>query len=718
MYSKKVIATNVKRYENYYKRTLVRHPVKTCRVAVDHFNDLLLEDGSLDPKKRPNGLLPDEKAFIKNEIALCRIDFVYWLQRYVFIKDADTDTLILFNPNAAQKIMLDLWGMLEEMGLAVAVICLKARQHGISTLTEMAVAHRIQFKRDVNAIVGSSDPTKSEMMSKMMEVCWANQPWWMMPSRTVDRRGSLIEFGGMNSGVSIQHGSQFTGIGRGTTPSTVHLSEVASFENPEELIDASLMGAFHESPDRFIVLESTAEGNSGYWFDTWNVAVNSWPRTLFYPVFIPWFVATTLYPAAAELKRNPVPENWEPATLTLTHKQKAELYVASRPELRKHLGKDWILSREKMWWWECTREAYKAKKELNLFLQEFTSDPDESFQSTNISAFDADLIAELRDETKSQPPAAVYSITGATVSDRLVADARDADSKQSPITVRAYWDHSIPPLDYELFPLKFRSYAEDPMDRLYVWEPPQPNIKYVLGVDTSDGVGQDRSIVQVLRLKNPFDPNDFDEQVAEFASPYVNSRDLWPIVLAIATWYSTPQNGKLEQNRVVIECNGNGETVQHEIRKLGWWNFHPWEHYDNKRHAQSNKIGWFTNVRTRSMAVDTLVSSIRDGWLKIRSPWFVQEMQAFERDEGRQALRAAYGSHDDRLMSCAFALCSSYIHEITTDGRTFFSHQRKRMTAKGEKQLQGLTQAQLTAQWLKEQGAGKKSYPGSYNPYG
>jgi hypothetical protein len=717
VYSKKVIASNVKRYESYYNRPLVRHPVKTCRQAVDHFDDLLLDDGSLDPKKRPNGLLPDEKAFIKNEIALCRIDFVYWLRRYCFIKNVDSDTLVLFDPNAAQKIIIDVWAMLEEQGFAVACICLKARQAGISTLTEMAVAHRIQFKRDVNAIVGSSDPTKSEMMSKMMEVCWDNQPWWMMPSRTVDRRGSLIEFGGMNSGVSIQHGSQFTGIGRGTTPSTIHLSETASFQNPEELIDASLMGAFHESPDRFIVLESTAEGNSGYWFDSWYLAVSGWPKTLFYPIFLPWFVVTSLYPTVAELKRNPIPENWEPATLTLTHKQKAELYVASRPELCKHLGKGWTLSREKMWWWECSREAYKAKKELNLFLQEFCSDPDEAFQSTNISAFDADLIAELRDETKSKPPAAVYSITGATVSDRLVADARDADSSQSPISVRAHWDRSIPPLDYELFPLKFRSYAEDPMDRLYVWEPPQPNIKYVLGVDTSDGVGQDRSIVQVLRLKNPFDPNDYDEQVAEFASPYVNSRDLWPIVLAIATWYSTPQNGKLEQNRVVIECNGNGETVQHEIRKLGWWNFHPWEHYDNKRASQSNKIGWFTNVRTRSMAVDALVSSIRDGWLKIRSPWFVQEMQAFERDEGRQALRAAYGSHDDRLMSCAFALCSSYIHEITTDGRTFYSHQRKRMTAKGEKQLQGLSQAQLTAQWLKEQSVGKKPYSGNYSPY-
>jgi hypothetical protein len=501
----------------------------------------------------------------------------------------------------------------------------------------------------------------------------------------------------------------------------VHNSEVASFLNPAELIDASLMGAFHESADRFMVLESTAEGNTGWWFDTWEHAKETWPRTLLRPIFLPWFVGNDLYPTAAQMRRNPIPENWEPAKLTLLHKQKAELYVRTNKDLRKYLGKSWTMPLEQMWWWECERENYQRKKELNLFLQEYPADDEEAFQSTNISAFDIDLISQLRDETRSVAPKAVFSITGGSVSPRLMADNRDVDhdmAKDYTIPITAHWNPVVLPIHFELIPLKFRSYQEDPLGRMYVWEFPKKNTQYVIGVDTSDGIGQDRAVIQVIRLRNAFDPLDYDEQVAEFASDNVNSRDLWPLCLAIATWYTTPINGKITQLRQVIECNGNGESVQYELQKLGWWNFHPWEHYDNRSLVRSNKIGWYTNARTRQMAVDTLISSLRDGWLRIHSPWFVKEMQTFERNEGRQSLRAAYGAHDDRLMPLSFAMCSTYIHEITTDGRSFFAAQRKRKHDL-DGRVSGVRPADQTMQLLKELGAGNSGPTrGSYNPYG
>lgn len=721
MYSRKIVRRSEALYFQKTKKKLVRHSVLACRKAVAHLNSLLTDDGEIDKHKRPNGLFPNERDFIRNEIALCRIDFVYWLMRYAFVKNRTTDDLTLFNPYIAQKIVINIWGQLEEAGLAIACIILKARQHGISSLTEMAVAHRVIFKQNVNAIIGSSDPGKSTEMSKMIEICLSHLPWWMLPEQTVGKRGEQIEFGKQNSGISIQHGSQFTGIGRGTTPSTVHLSEVASFLNPAELIDASLMGAFHESSDRFIVLESTAEGNTGYWHDSWENAVETWPRTLLRPIFLPWFIAIDLYPTAAQMRRNPIPLNWEPAKRTSDHRDSAELYASTNPDLIKYLGKDWRMSPEQMYWWECERENYLRKKELNLFLQEYCSNPEEAFQSTNISAFDVDLVSQLRDETRAQSPIAVFSITGGSVSPRLMADNRDIDyklAKDLTIPITARWNKSVLPVNFELVPLKFRSYQEDPLGRLYVWQLPQKNTRYVIGVDTSDGIGQDRAVIQVIRLRSAFDPYDFDEQCCEFASDNVNSRDLWPLCLAVGTWYTTPSaNGKFEQIRQVIECNGNGESVQYELQKLGWWNFHPWEHYDNKRAQQSNKIGWYTNSRTRQMAVDTLISSLRDGWLKIHSPWFVKEMQTFERNEGRQSLRAAFGAHDDRLMPLSFAMCSTYIHEITTDGRSFFAAQRKRQHDI-DNQVNGVRPSEQTALLMKELGQQRGTpYSGKYSPY-
>lgn len=713
MYSPRTIKRNSQLYKQNRGVELVRYSVKACREMVQRL-DALIDSNSGELTRKLN---EKERDFIRNERNLCRIDFVYWLRRYVFIKHRTTDTLVLFDPNIAQKIVLNIWAQLEDAGLAVACICLKARQLGISTLSECAVAHRVQFKKNVNAIIGSSDPGKSTEMSKMVEVCWANQPWWLMPSRTTSKRGELIEFAGMNSGISIQHGSQFTGIGRGTTPSTVHLSEVASFINPEELIDASLIPSFHESEDRFMILESTAEGNTGWWYDSWQQAIQKWPRTLLRPVFLPWFVGKDLYPTTAQSRRNPVPVNWEPAKLTMLHKQKAELYVRKQRDLKRYLGKDWTMPLEQMWWWECERENYKNKKILNKFLQEFCSDDEESFQSSNISAFDTDLVSQLRDETRSEEPVAVFALTSPAISERLYPDRRDIDHEMPTIPIIANWNRTVDKVNFELVPLKFNSYQEDPLGRLYVWEFPQPDTKYVIGVDTSDGIGQDRAIIQVIKLRNVFNPADCDAQVAEFASDNVNSRDLWPMCLAIGTWYTTINNGKLEQIRQVIECNGNGEAVQHDLAKLGWWNFHPWEHYDNYHQQRTNKIGWFTNVRTRQMAVDTLISSLRDGWFRIRSPWFVQEMQTFERNINRQSLRAAFGAHDDRLIMTGAALCSTYIHEITTDGRSFFAAQRKLKRDRDELGAGTVRASELAGELVKETMKRNSPYTGSYNPY-
>lgn len=715
MYSTKVIKQNMALYRHSTGRALKRHTIRDCRRNVEHFNSLLQEDGTLDPKQRPSGLLTEEKNYIRNEIALCRIDFVYWLSRYVYISHKETGQLILFTPNTAQRIVLSIWAEMEERKLAIAFLSIKARQLGISTLSEMTVAHRVQFRRNINAIIGSSDPEKSKLMSHMMEVCWDNQPWWMVPKMTARRAGTLFEFGRQNSAVSIQHGTQFSGIARGTTTNCVHLSELADFDNPTELVDASLMGAAHESPSLFLALESTAKGRDNWVHHSWRDSKENWPRTLLRAIFLPWYVADDMYPPQTFLRRNPIPDNWEPETATANCAEKAALYVRNYAPVRKILGNDWAMSRAQQWWWECKRAQAVKKRQLKSFLSETPGDDIEAFQSTNSSAFDSELIATLRDRVMTTEPH-VFGFMGDAISARRYPDKREIKPGLPPIPVTCRWRPDVPAIQFELVPLKFESYQEDPNGRLYLWKFPRAGHKYVVGVDTSDGIGQDRSVLQVIRLRDPFDPNDLDEQVAEFASAYINSRDLWPLALCLGTYYSTPDSsGRIEQIRQVIECNGNGESVQYELQKLGWWNFHPWMHYDNKRPQHHNKIGWFTNIRTRSMAVDTVVSAMRDEWLTVNSPWLVEEMDSFERDEFRQSLRAGFGAHDDRIMSLAFALFSSYVHEITTDGRSFFSA-RKRPVGEA---VSGIRPDHLTEQLMKELSQPQNPYTqtGDYNPY-
>jgi hypothetical protein len=640
--------------------------------------------------------------------------------RYAFVRHKETGQLVLFIPNLAQRIVLSIWAMLEEKGLAITFLSVKARQLGISSLSEMAIAHRVQFQPNINSVVSSSDPEKSKLMAKMMEICWDNQPWWMVPEITARRAGQLIEFGKQNSAVSIQHGTQFSGISRGSTVNACHLSELVDYDNPRELIDASLMGAKHESKHLFMALESTAKGRDNWLHDAWRTAKERWPKTLLYPIFLAWFVSDEgdMYPSKTYLIRNPIPDDWEPKAGTLKMRDTAELYVRTYPPVRKFLGRDWKMRPEQMWWWENERDEAVKKRQLTRFMAETPSNDIEAFQSSNISAFDSELVAELRDRALATTPH-VFAFTGDAVSERLYPDKRDVRGDLPEIPIQARWRRDVPAINFNLVPLKFESFQEDPNGRLYIWEFPKENNVYVIGADTAEGIGQDRSVLQVIRLRNQWDPHDLDRQVAEFASSFTNARDLWPLALALGTYYSTPDSkGKIEQIRQVIECNGGGESVQYELQKLGWWNFHPWKSYDNKKQTHYNKIGWFTNYRTRAMAVDTIVCALRDEWLVMNSPWFVEEMDSFERDETRQSLRAGWGSHDDRIMSVAFALFSSYVDEITTDGRSFFTSRKK--PGEDVPAVTGVRPSDLTQQLLKELGQ-RSNDPykssGNYRPY-
>jgi len=651
---------------------LVPHSIPEVKEQTTRLNELLGDDGRM-----VRALSSKEQEWILNESLMCRFDFKYWATRYAWIKHYSEPRIIRFEPNIAQNICIDIWAMLEERGSAIAIQQLKARQLGVSTLTELAVAHRVQFYKHVNAVVGSSDPQKSFKMAQMMERCWENQPWWMMPRQTKYESGRLIEFGDLKSVVSIQHGSQFAGISRGDTPTVAHLSELADFINPEELVDASLLKAMHSSPWMFLILESTAKGRQNWWHDTWNYSKQYFSSGMarLFPMFLPWFIGSDIYPDETWLHDHPVPREFQPSQLTQHHAERAAAAVEADPLLQRYLGEGWKMPLSQMWWWEVTRHEHAAKKELPQFYSETPVDDMEAFQSTNVSAFDSDTLTAYRENTKN--PLGVFGFVGRgdQVPYRLQPDRREIDPNLPPITIRARWNPSIEPFECQLVPLKFTGYANtDYNGKLFLWEMPEENELYGIGVDTGDGIGLDRSVLEVVRKGNL---ERADAQVAEFASPYVNAFDLWPICMAVGTLFSPRFDGELRQAKMVIDCLKNGESTQWELRKHGWSNFHLWVRLDNKKvnQAQAHKLGWFANSWARAMMMDYAIKALRDDYIDINSPWFVDEMADLERDEFRQSLKAVHGGHDDRFTALGQVFISLHIMEIR--GRMTSSFQQR-----------------------------------------
>jgi hypothetical protein len=466
----------------------------------------------------------------------------------------------------------------------------------------------------------------------------------------------------------------------------VHNSELSSFEDPEDSVDASLLRAVHPSVWVLMDFESTAMGRHNWWHRTWIYSKENWEsgRARLRPVFLPWFVGKDIYPTATEMRTHPVPKDWQPPSIVIKHAEKAEAYVKANKLLRKYLGENWKMPIEQMWFWEKTRAEYAAKKELGKFYQEMCSNDLEAFQADTTSVFDVDVISAYRECARD--PKGVYGIIGnqSEIPLRMHPERRDIDSNKPIIEVSCNWTQRGKPQTFDLVPLKFEGYSHfDPMGKLLIYEWPEEGELYGLGVDTADGLGLDRTVVEVCRkgslLKN-------DQQSAEWVSPFVNAYDLWPICMAMGTLYSTMVNGSLRQAKQVIECKGNGENVQLELRKRGWRNFHQWMRYDNKRLNQnsSNKFGWFTNSWSRDMLMDMLIKALRDGWLDIFSPYFADEMADLQRDENRQSLRALYGGFDDRIMAMGMIYISLHILEVRGKQKSIFEQRLEYKNQQGQ----------------------------------
>jgi hypothetical protein len=190
----------------------------------------------------------------------------------------------------------------------------------------------------------------------------------------------------------------------------------------------------------------------------------------------------------------------------------------------------------------------------------------------------------------------------------------------------------------------------------------------------------DRSVLEVVRKGN-LERN--DAQVAEFVNPYNNAFDLWSICMAVGTLYSPKIDGHIRQAKMVIDCLKNGESTQWELRKHGWGNFHIWTRLDNKKiHlAKANKLGWFANSWARAMMMDYAIKALRDEFVDINSPYFVDEMADLERDEYRQSLKAVFGGHDDRFVAFGQVFISMYMMEIRGN---MASTTEKRMSLKAQ----------------------------------
>jgi len=182
-------------------------------------------------------------------------------------------------------------------------------------------------------------------------------------------------------------------LGQGRQFDLGHITEVAFFPYPA-MIELDYFPAIPQGMNTLQMFESTANGRGNFWHQFSEEVRKGYHRRWSY-IFVPYYVNDTKYTA------NPPPA-WVPSELTLSHAKK--VYSTSR----EFVGKDVLLSKPQLYWYETEYNSAIKRGTLNFFLTNFCATPEESFQHSNQSAFSTETIQRLRLRTK---PGMAYEVT-------------------------------------------------------------------------------------------------------------------------------------------------------------------------------------------------------------------------------------------------------------------------------------------------------------------
>jgi len=184
-------------------------------------------------------------------------------------------------------------------------------------------------------------------------------------------------------------------------------------------------------------------------------------------------------------------------------------------------------------------------------------------------------------------------------------------------------------------------------NEIWVWEVPQENHQYIMGVDVSRGDGEDYSTIVIIDFTTM-------EQVMEYEGK------IQPDLLA----QIVEEYGELYKAYTVVDVTG-GMGVSTVLKLLEFQ--YKRLHYDTAggkilsarqreltSFGKSDKIPGFHATSVRLPMISNLEYKIRTNGIKIRSARLISEMKTFIYKNGRPDHQEGY--HDDLLMALAMGL--------------------------------------------------------------
>lgn len=576
--------------------------------------DIHLQKHNGDIAKARDYLTTADNEWIDNEVLHCMIDSRYFISNYYAYRDEKEGFKGLYPFFDSQEILYTEYKRLREVYGCIRAIVLKARQMGSTTYNIAEFFHATVFSEHVNGLIVAQDEETSEYVMGMYESALDFMPWWMKPRIKVKQTGSVINFDekdealrasrpGLKTWVYADNARKPTGVGRSKTFGRAMLTELAFWQNAKQL-SKSLLPTFN-TPDGSYVMESTANGRNDAWHNLWRRAEAG--KLDFHPIFIPFYRRDKTY------------------SLPIL---KTEVFVLSKDEqeMRERIfAKEHFLVKDETFNWMRKKKEFFVATDGDdyMFSQEYTSEAEESFQSSAVTAFPRGIIGRLQKQT---------------IEPRWIGE------------ISYDFDRGVPTLHMQELGKDDEAPHPERENRFHIWEKPVRGERYTMGVDVSLGNdGGDFSCIQVLKTPEGIE---FDEQVACWHG-YIDPDGLAEMVFAVGWYYN--------EALAAVEVNSMGMVTNNTLIRIHEYeNIYRFKRLDRLKNFMTDIVGWWTDEKSKRALMAKMSRTLLNGTIIIRSKYTVDEFNDFTEDgaEGE-------GAHDDEVMAIMIALYCGHEGELS-----------------------------------------------------
>lgn len=524
-----------------------------------------------------------------------KLDAYTWMATRLLIATKSRE-LVPLRPNHDQRRFIGWWMAQEAHKLPVRLLVLKYRQGGFSTITEGMMFTGVFSRPNSTALVAAHDDDSSENLFRMTKRFEQELPTREKKPTVYSSRREITWSPPHNSRFMVQTAGNMN-LGRSLTLQYLHCSEVAFWANARQSLLSALQ-AVTDAPGSAVVLESTANGVGGEFYERWQNAVKNQqqnPGTLegFLPLFFSWL--------SYDAYSRKLPTGY---TMALDDDEQALRGMGA--------------TMEQLYWRRCQIRD-NCGGDVTLFQQEYPSTPDEAFINSGRMVFPVS-ITKHHHKLIEQPKRARFSFDSTCPNGvRITFGDFSSDYWEIYRTADEYHDYTVG-----------GDVAEGQLsDR----DDPKSDADY------STGFVLDRvEMSQVASYRQRLDPDLFGEQLL-LAAQYYNFA------------WATPEANSAGMAALMVFKRKN-------YRRL--YRRHAQD--DRIDDSESGLAGWKTLSTNRNQMIDDYLAACRqdpdDGWnnkLIVRSANLVQEEETFLIDkDGKRQHRP--GCHDDELFAAFIAI--------------------------------------------------------------